>query len=97
MSPNLTPRQRSMMRHALGLDNDVKQTYRNRYWLAWTTEPDHALWVNLVQQGLAGVIEPHPATIKTPKTDLTGFYLTLDGARAVLEPGETLDPEDFPT
>jgi len=51
----------------------------------------HADWMRLVRRGLAG---RRCGAAMRAKLDL--FWLTRAGAEAVLLPGETLDPEDFP-
>lgn len=79
--------QRRLARHALGLPNDRKQSYRNRYSASPIGEA-HNAWLGLQQRGLA---DSMPG-----KSSLVHFYLTHDGATAALEPGESLDPEDFP-
>jgi hypothetical protein len=84
----LTPRERELARHALGLDGRRKRSYRNRYFIDATT-PTGLAWLAMVARGLAE-IEPRPKSL----CDL--FYLTRAGARAALETGETLDREDFP-
>jgi hypothetical protein len=82
----MSPKQKEMARHALGLPNDNKRSYRNRY----VVSRDNADWKALLASGHAkietlGFVAP---------TAL--FYLTRKGAEAALEPGETLDAEDFP-
>ena len=82
----MTPEQIKMMRHALGLTDGRKISYRNRYvaGLGTTQEAD---WNNLAAHGLAKRGEDGIAVV--------GFCLTDAGARAVLHDGERLDPEDF--
>ncbi len=78
-----------MARHALGLGlNDRSVSYRNRYALAPGDERWDA-WYALVRAGLAG-------GEMSPGQSLTLFYLTQEGAEAVLQPNERLDAEDFP-
>jgi hypothetical protein len=85
---NITPEQRRLARHALGLDQS-QESYRNGYSAIRGSE-QHRDWMALRQRGLA---EVH----FRPKHDpLDDFSLTHFGALAVLEPGETLDQEDFP-
>lgn len=84
----MTPSQRAMARHALGLPNDQKRSYRNRYFA-----PDVSMraqeWRELVASGLAEEFDEAPSS-------LSGFFLTREGADMALDPGETLCLEDFP-
>jgi hypothetical protein len=79
--------QRKLARHALGLWDGAKRSYRNRY---FCTEgcPAYREWMQMVEAGEA----VNPAM----NGKLEMFYLTHAAALAVLESGETLDPEDFP-
>lgn len=86
----MTPEQRKLARHALGLPNDLRRSYRNRYFTSEATTPWHG-WMALVKDGLAE-FEKTPPGMKR----MDFFWLTEAGAREALEPGETLDPEDFP-
>ena len=81
----MTPRQRELARHALGLPNTSRRSYRNRF-LTGGACPD---WRALEAAGLA----------EAGKTDDLGrawFWLTRAGAEAALAPGERLCSEDFP-
>lgn len=84
----MTPEQRRMARHALGLGDFREVSYRNRYYADPTTTRGIA-WEDLVRQGFA------------ERTDgggmLACYFLTAAGAKSVLEPGERLCPEDFPS
>lgn len=86
----MTPEQRDLARHALGLDGRRKRSYRN-YFVTGSGASDHAAWMAMRDAGLAW---------RRQVNQLTGgddlFGLTLNGARAALEPGETLCSEDFP-
>lgn len=76
-----------LARNALGLPNEGRRSYRNRFLAA--PGDNQALWIEMVAAGHA-----------TPGAGTSvghWFYLTEDGARAALKPGETLDREDFPT
>lgn len=84
----MTPEQRSQARHALGLPNKQKKSYRNRY----CTDESDTVWSELVKSGLATM---RPAS-SIPMGGSALFYLTKDGARLALESGETLCEEDFP-
>lgn len=86
----MTPAQITLARHALGLPNRANQTYRNRF-CAGKGHTDYAKWNALVSAGLA--------TATRGEGGLGGqdtFSLTLAGATAALQQGETLCPEDFP-
>lgn len=81
----MTPAQKTLARHALGLPNGRKRSYRNRYFTSGTNKERQAM----IKAGEAdGVIE-----IREPRSM---YWLTVKGAKAALEPGETLCPEDFP-
>ena len=83
----MTPRQRELARHAIGLPNDKRQSYRNRF-IAGRGHVDFADWMAMVNDGHA------------VKRDMAGpnysFHLTHKAATQALEPGERLDREDFP-
>lgn len=83
---SLTPHQREMARHALGLPNRQKRSFRNRYSVAKGT-PKHRAWMDLVHRGYALILSGVP---------LDEFTLTRAGADTALERGESLCPEDFP-
>lgn len=76
-----------LMRHALGLPNAQKCSYRNRY-AATRGSRQHELWMVLVAGGLA-VVSPLSAI-------MDNFALSRAGAEDALSPGERLDREDFP-
>lgn len=86
MTVTLTPREREMARHALGLPNSRRRSYRNRYF-APPGGDSHVIWSALVARGLAEMS-------RKPRNDF--FCLTRAGAEAALNPGEDLDEEDFP-
>lgn len=88
----MNAKQIELARHAIGLDGQHKVSYRNHF----VTGPgpgndDHPQWLAMVEAGDA---------VKRRGSPLTGgddlFRLTPKGARAVLRPGESLSPEDFP-
>lgn len=85
----MTPEQRDLARHALGLTHQAR-SYRNHFVTGPGTS-DHPVWMQMVEDGLAW---------RRPGSELTGgddlFGMTLTGARAALDQGETLCPEDFP-
>lgn len=80
-----TPEQIELARHALGLPNDRRRSYRNRY-LAGGPSPE---WSGMVDAGMAERGE-------TCSRGMTWFWLTRAGAQAVLKRGERLCSEDFP-
>lgn len=88
VGPGLTLRQRTLGRHALGLEDGHYQSYRNRY-AAGRDTAEYAEWMTMTKHGYAITGGKVAARI-----DL--FLLTLEGAKLCLEKGETLDPEDFP-
>lgn len=71
-----------MARHALGLGDGRKVSYRNRYFAAPGSSKE-AAWGDLVGHGFA------------ERSNLC-FHLTTAGAKMVLLLGERLDAEDFP-
>lgn len=91
-----TSREIELARHALGLPNARNRSYRNRY----IASPEHAEWRNLVAAGLAEqhsgkeVVNGVVRNIYAGGADL--FVLTRAGAEMALQPGESLDTEDFP-
>ena len=85
----MTPEQRRLARHALGLPNRFNRSCRNRYFTA-EVNPD---WQAMVSAGLAKV---EPTSRPGWSTPSACFYLTFDGAVLALDPGEMLDLEDFP-
>lgn len=84
----MTPEQRKMARHALGLDGFRRRSYRNRY-AAGLGSTHEDQWNELCRRGLAERGQDGIAIV--------GFCLTDAGAREALDPGEILDPEDFPS
>lgn len=83
----MTPSQRKMVRHALGLDAGTV-SYRNRYFVS-ADSPAEDEWNDLCRRGLA--------EREKGGGRLVHFYLTQEGATEALDPGEILDPEDFPS
>jgi hypothetical protein len=84
----MTPDQKTLARHALGLDNpDAKgRSYRNRFYASKGNAAWHELH-NMVREGWMNLEDVGSQTL---------FELTRTGALLALEAGETLDPEDFP-
>ena len=83
----LTPLQKQLARHALGLPNSANRSYRNRY-ASPVSGPTFEAWATMVIDGFARSYDRRIAMIH--------FELTPTGAEAALEGRETLDPEDFP-
>lgn len=84
----MNPEQKTLARHALGLPNNKRTSYRNRY-VCPETDPH---WSNMVENGLATVRKGETL----PFGGSASFYLTRKGAEAALEPREKLSPDDFP-
>lgn len=84
----MTPDQRKMARHALGLEQGPRVSYRNRY-VAGLGSPQEAAWDDLVKRGMAE--RGHEGLA------IVGFHLTEVGARSVLKSDEQLCREDFPS
>ena len=87
----MTPKQRKLARHALGLPNRDNRSYRNRFVAAYVPG-DYDEWAKMADAGLAKA----GTTRRTGTGSTVSFWLTKAGARAALKPGESLDPEDFP-
>ncbi len=83
----MTERQRRLARHALGLPNRQNTTYRHHFCIEEGGD-GYADWEDLVSQGLAVKAKGGERWMGD------FFYLTLDGARAVLEPNEHISQED---
>lgn len=90
MSQGLTPNQLELMRHALGLPNKRRTSYRV-YYTAGEGQEDYTTWTDLVASGFAKMRKGN---------ELSGgddvFIVTRAGAEAALLPGEKLSKEDFP-
>lgn len=89
----LTLDQYKMARHALGLPNKARKSYRNRYTVGVLSQAFEA-WSALVDAGLA-TAHPHDMDGEQ-RIGLVTFCLTRSGAEAVLARGERLGAEDFP-
>jgi hypothetical protein len=85
----MTPDQLKLARHALGLPNDQKRSYRNRYFAGVGTDIEER-WDDLVNRGLAHR-QRQDGGAKT-----TFFCLSRRGAQMAIDPAESLCPEDFP-
>ena len=79
----MTPEQKRLARHALGLPNDKMESYRNRYHVSMGAA--FFEWERMAESDLA-----------YNHSRGGSFHLTRKGAELALEPGERLDPEDFP-
>lgn len=86
----MTPKQIELARHALGLPNRERRSYRNHF-VTGEGSDDHPEWVAMVGGGFA---KRRAGNQLTGGDDL--FWLTPDGAAAALRHGERLDPKDFP-
>lgn len=83
----MTPTQRRLARHALGLPNKSMRSYRNRFLLNFDTgDVNEAEWASMADQGFAACER---------MANLDCYRLTRTGAELALEPGERLDEEDF--
>ena len=83
--------QRELARHALGLPNKAKRSYRNRF-VAGDDHEDFAQWEEMVKNGDA--IKRDGSTVPFGGDHI--YYLTEQGARKALLRGEKLCSEDFP-
>jgi len=83
----LTAEERRVARHALGLPNLNRESYRNRY-SASLGNPAEARWRGMVERGIA--------ELTSVDRTMAHFALTRSGALAALDKGERLDREDFP-
>lgn len=86
----MTPPQKRLGRHALGLPNGERRSYRNRF-IAGCDHSDFDVWSAMVDEGLATT-----TGAKKIFGGMSCFKLTEAGARAALERQEALDREDFP-
>ena len=85
----MTTKQRELARHALGLGNGSKQTYRNHF-VAGPGHPDYEDWLAMETSGLAKRRTGSPIS---GGDDI--FWLTKIGAELALDRSESLHPEDF--
>ncbi len=85
-------KQRELARHALGLPNPGKCSYRNRF-VAGEMHPDYPYWLAMVADGDA--IVRGGASLPFGGDDL--FHLTRAGGEKAIKPDEELCPEDFPS
>lgn len=87
----MTTKQIELARHALGLPNKRKRTYRNRF-VAGDGHDDFPEWELMVAEGNAE--KRDGSTVPFGGDHI--YYLTEQGARLALKRGEKLSPEDFP-
>lgn len=85
----MTPQQRDLARHALGLPNQRRQSNRNHFVTGEGSDDYHA-WKQMVENGHAKRRAGSPLT---GGDDL--FWLTRQGAEQALDRGERLDPGAF--
>lgn len=86
--PTLTPEQRRLARHALGLgDRRKKRAYRNRYNADEGSDADRD-WSAMVDLG---------AALRVRRKDVPGvlYILTIRGALAAMESHEMIDAEEL--
>ena len=86
-----TKTQRGLARHALGLPNKRKMTYRNHF-VTGEGSTDYPHWMAMVDMGAA---QRRYGSRCRPGEDVL-FHLTRAGAEMVLNDDEKLCPEDFP-
>lgn len=86
----MTAQQRDLARHALGLPNKQRISYRNHF-VTHKDSEDYCPWQELVRHGLAMFMHGG---------EMAGggdiFWLTQQGAEHVLEPGEKLKVDFSP-
>jgi hypothetical protein len=92
MPEPLTKRQVDLARHALGLPNDNRRSYRNSF-IAGLGHADYDDWYAMTKNGYA----TRRDGVKEPFGGNDVFRLTRTGAEAALVAMETLDSEDFPS
>lgn len=86
----MTDRQLELARHALGLRNGKKVSYRNFF----CAGREHQDWPDWYAMWIAGFAHHRIHVPHFGGDDI--FHLTRKGAEAALLPGESLDREDFP-
>jgi len=84
----MTPRQVDLARHALGLPNRMRMSYRNFFFAG----PGQSNFDDLIEMVAIDI------AIISRRYEFMGecFRLTRAGAEAVLKPGERLCADDFP-
>lgn len=86
----MTPRQIELARHALGLTRSRLVSFRNHF-CAGPGHEDFADWEAMVAAGFARKRE---SKVLAPGDVM--FHLTRAGAEQALQPGDVLNPEDWP-
>jgi hypothetical protein len=86
----MTTRQIELARHAIGLPNKMRMSYRNSF-VTGVGHDDYAEWEQMVTNGDAEERDGK----SLPYAGDSLFWLTVRGARQALNPREYLDPEDF--
>lgn len=86
----MTPIQRDLGRHALGLDGRHNQSWRNHF-ITGEGSTDYPHWVAMVEAGWA---TRQKGSVLTGGDDF--FRLTRAGAELALNRGESLNPDAFP-
>ena len=87
----MTPQQIELARHALGLPNKQRKSYRNRF----VTGPGHTDYDNWMAMTASGDARRRDGK-SLPFGGSDMFWLTRQGAEKALLPKEKLCPEDFP-
>ena len=85
----MTAKQRKLARHALGLPNRDRRSYRNRFFANYRPGGDYEQWDAMWNRGLA-------ERALVMDGDCYRFWLTETGAQMAINKGESLCPEDFP-
>jgi hypothetical protein len=85
----MTPEQIELARHALGLPNKSRKSYRNHF-VAGEGHTDYVAWCDMVEKGFARGRKGSQLTGGDPV-----FWLTIAGASRALRRGENLDMDDF--
>lgn len=86
----MTPSQIELARHALGLPNKRRTSYRNHF-VTGPGSADYDDWMAMVDS-----FEAHRQNGSALSGGDPVFFLTQSGAESALKPGEKLSREDFP-
>ncbi|MER5172643.1 hypothetical protein [Thioclava kandeliae] len=86
----MTPTQKKLARHALGLPNRNHTSYRNCFVTPYGPHSDFTAWEEMKDLGFA------ERTELQSRINTVRFWLTRKGAMAAIDPNEKLDSEDFP-
>jgi hypothetical protein len=90
MIPAMTPEQKEIARHMLGLPNKQRRSYRNRF-CGGEGHSDYPILIAMQEQGYLMRV---PAKRMSTVEDM--WFLAPFAARLALNKDETLCPEDFP-